>query len=102
MNELDDNGYGALHHAAFNGNLAIVQLLVLYGAKVNQRSKKGETPLFLASKNGHIAVIWVQIILVLMGVKKNFNTPPLKEYPICKRDSEGTEEIVLTLSFIWK
>ncbi len=42
----------ALHDAAANGNLALVQLLVAHGARVDARSEDGKTPGETAAERG--------------------------------------------------
>ncbi|MBS1987795.1 ankyrin repeat domain-containing protein [Candidatus Dependentiae bacterium] len=54
-----------LHEAVITGNLALVKLLIAYGANVNERDRHGSTPLHLAiaynrfelGKNSHEQVI---------------------------------------------
>eukprot|EP00162_Nutomonas_longa_P007810 comp18051_c0_seq2/m.31560 comp18051_c0_seq2/g.31560 ORF comp18051_c0_seq2/g.31560 comp18051_c0_seq2/m.31560 type:complete len:160 (+) comp18051_c0_seq2:32-511(+) len=53
----DAQGYTALHHAAGNGKLEVVQMLILYGADVNARSfGDNVTPLFWACDSGFTQV----------------------------------------------
>ena len=47
----------AMHHAAFEGHLDIVQQLEIYGANINARDKEGTTPLWIAANNGHYEVV---------------------------------------------
>jgi ankyrin repeat protein len=49
----DARGWTPLHHAAFNGQTAIVQMLVAYGAVVDSTDKDGATPLHAAASSGH-------------------------------------------------
>jgi ankyrin repeat protein len=44
-NALTSNGTSSLHIAAANGHSTIAELLIKYGAKVNQRNNDGITPL---------------------------------------------------------
>lgn len=65
-----------LHEAVITGNLALVQLLIAYGANVNERDRYGNTPLHLAvaynryerGKNSHEQVL---IKLIDAGVFPN-------------------------------
>jgi ankyrin repeat protein len=50
-------GYTALHAAAENGHLKVIQFLIGRGASLNPRVESGETPLDLATQAGqHKAV----------------------------------------------
>ena len=58
--EAEDENHGgrALHYAAIFGHSEIVEYLLAHGAVVNGTpSKEGETPLSLASLNGHLDVV---------------------------------------------
>lgn len=48
VNARDKDGWTALMYAITNGNKKIVQMLIAAGAKVNQKNKKGLTPLDIA------------------------------------------------------
>lgn len=52
----DSAGWTALHHAAFNGDLALVQLLLHHGALVATVNQKGQSPAALAREKGHLEV----------------------------------------------
>ncbi|KAM4664182.1 protein phosphatase 1 regulatory subunit 27 isoform 1-T1 [Discoglossus pictus] len=47
------SGMAALHEAVLSGNLDCVQLLVKYGADIEQRDENGWTPLHMACSDGH-------------------------------------------------
>ena len=47
----------ALHHAAFNGHLAVCPLLLDWGAKVDPLDKYKDTPLHDAALMGHLSVV---------------------------------------------
>ncbi len=49
--------YIALTIAADKGHHKFVELLLLYGATIDVRNKKGATPLWLACNNGHLEVV---------------------------------------------
>ncbi len=53
----NNEGVGPLHAAAAGGHLAVAQLLVVYGADINQRTAYGRTPLFMAAKNGKESLV---------------------------------------------
>jgi ankyrin repeat protein len=48
---------GPLHNAAFNGNRAVVELLIARGADVNATDYTGRTPLRCAARKGHQDII---------------------------------------------
>ena len=63
--ETDGEGYTALHHAASRGNMAVVDLLIRYGADINASKTKfnlvknieyDETPVSKAYSMGHFRV----------------------------------------------
>lgn len=47
-----NGGASPLYLAACNGHLDIIQLLVLHKASINQANDRGETPLWIATRNG--------------------------------------------------
>ena len=51
-NGQNKNGFTPLHAASFKGWTNLVELLVLFGAEVNENSHKDETPLHFASLTG--------------------------------------------------
>ncbi|WP_347275024.1 ankyrin repeat domain-containing protein [Candidatus Kuenenia sp.] len=51
------NNYTALHLAAHEGQKAIVKTLISYGADIHARAKNGDTPLDIAKKRNHLAVV---------------------------------------------
>ena len=57
VEERDEEGNTALHHAAAAGAERIVMLIVVLDGDVNARNKAGETPLFAATRNNRDAVI---------------------------------------------
>jgi ankyrin repeat protein len=57
----DGRGDNPLHHAARNGDTAIVRLLLDYGADVNAVNPRGHTVLYCAGGHGHLAT--VQLLL---------------------------------------
>ena len=56
-NQADHKGYTALIHAAKDGRLELVEILVTHGADTNKRSKKGRLPITKAKKNRHFDVV---------------------------------------------
>jgi ankyrin repeat protein len=57
LQQTDDKGRTALHWAALWGHGEIVALLLEQGAQANGRDASGETPIMLACKEGHLAVV---------------------------------------------
>lgn len=59
INDQDNAGNTALHEAALQGHIEIVELLIENGADVNIKSIEmfGDTPLIDASANGHLDVV---------------------------------------------
>jgi ankyrin repeat protein len=54
-----EGGHTPLHSAAFNGNVAIVRLLLARGADPNAAKDDGKTPLDLARERGHVDVLQI-------------------------------------------
>lgn len=63
---IDNNGWTALHHAAYNGDLESATELCNSGANVNAYSNSFKTPLHFAALNNHAEVI---NMLVSKGAK---------------------------------
>lgn len=58
MDNMDSNGWTALHHASYNGDLESAALLIKDGsANVNAYSNQQRTPLHFAALNNHKEVI---------------------------------------------
>jgi len=57
VNMLDSNGWTALHHAAFNGDLTSVDQLLVQHANVDSFSNQYKTPLHFAALNNHAHVV---------------------------------------------
>ncbi|KAK4468138.1 hypothetical protein MN116_008304 [Schistosoma mekongi] len=53
----DQDGYTALHRAAYGGHVEVLQCLIKYGANVNNRTEDGWTPL-------HSAAFWNKLACV--------------------------------------
>lgn len=58
LDRLDANGWTALHHAAYNGDLRSAEILIEEGAKVNAFSNCGRTALHFAAMKNHRDVIY--------------------------------------------
>ena len=58
MDNMDSNGWTALHHAAYNGDIESATILIRDGgANVNAYSNKQRTPLHFAAHNNHKVII---------------------------------------------
>ncbi len=54
---MNSEGATPLHWAAFKGQREAAELLILYGADVNARTRKGSTPLRLATTHKKEALV---------------------------------------------
>ena len=57
LDTLDSNGWTALHHASYNGDLASAETLLKKGAQVSAYSNLGKTALHFAAMRNHTNVI---------------------------------------------
>ena len=57
INSIGAKGYTALHEAAFEGHLTVVQLLVEKGCNTNVADQRGWTPFHLAAWNGKLNIV---------------------------------------------
>ena len=57
LDTLDSNGWTALHHASYNGDLESARTLLLKGARVGAYSNLGKTALHFASMRNHVDLI---------------------------------------------
>lgn len=64
----DGRGDLPIHHAARNGDTAIVRLLIEYGADVNGQTPRGHTVLYCAGGHGHLETVR---LLLDQGVKRD-------------------------------
>ncbi len=62
VDNMDSNGWTALHHAAYNGDFESAQILIQGGANLNSYSNQQKTPLHFAAFNNHKHII--QLLLV--------------------------------------
>jgi ankyrin repeat protein len=58
-------GYTALHAAAQNGHLDVVQVLVKYGASVNCKNDDGDIPLILGMINKMIILFYLLFLFFI-------------------------------------
>eukprot|EP00357_Protocruzia_adherens_P026946 CAMPEP_0115040618 /NCGR_PEP_ID=MMETSP0216-20121206/44938_1 /TAXON_ID=223996 /ORGANISM="Protocruzia adherens, Strain Boccale" /LENGTH=639 /DNA_ID=CAMNT_0002421897 /DNA_START=94 /DNA_END=2014 /DNA_ORIENTATION=+ len=57
VDKVDSNGWTALHHAAFNGEIGTVSMLLDQNAETSPYSNKRQTPLHLAALANHPEII---------------------------------------------
>ncbi|KAG7266426.1 hypothetical protein CRUP_001991, partial [Coryphaenoides rupestris] len=81
--------FAALHHAALNGNLELISLLLESQAAVDIRDQKGQIPLHLAAQHGHYDVV-VQLLL-----SSNMCAALLEPKPGDSTDPNGTSPLHL-------
>lgn len=56
-NARQQGGFTALHEAALNGNIALIELLLRHGADPSVKNDRGVTPADLARANGHAEAV---------------------------------------------
>jgi len=59
LNELDENGFSALHLASQSGHTVVTQDLLKAGAEVDAKDLLGRTACWLASRHGHASTVQV-------------------------------------------
>ena len=84
-----------LNQAVKKGNIEAVKSTILAGANVNNKNKRGWTPLHLAAKRGH-----TEIIKVLIDAGADLSTSnQLKRQALFGKDSEGDASIDLVYRY---
>lgn len=61
INCKDEEGWTVTHHAAWNGNLKFLNILLYNDAKIDVKDTSGVTPLILAVAKGHATITHVLI-----------------------------------------
>eukprot|EP00438_Fugacium_kawagutii_P029759 Skav224775 [mRNA] locus=scaffold933:277339:278319:+ [translate_table: standard] len=79
-------GSTALHHAARNGHIQPVQLLLQASADANQATDGGASPLLLAARHGHVEIVR---LLLEAGANANQATTNRSTSPLFLAASEG-------------
>ena len=78
LDEKDPQGFSALHLAAVEGHLGLIEYLAKSGARVNQRGMYGWTPLHLAARSTCIAPVKMLLSLDAdPGLKSRVGNTPL-------------------------
>ncbi|KAL7054710.1 hypothetical protein AAHC03_025815 [Spirometra sp. Aus1] len=78
VNQGDEHRFGLLHWAAREGQLAVVDLLISRGARVNATNLGDDTPLHLAAAHGHFDVVQYLLAnyrLAVDAANEHGNTP---------------------------
>ena len=98
----------ALHHAAEHGNLRVCQILLDYGANVNYKDARQNTPLWLAARNRNIDICH---LLINQGASTYFldqwqlatvSIPnEIKNLLHCWKDSHGRKSCFLHSFIFW-
>lgn len=57
VNAAETNGFTPLYWAAFDGNVALVDLLLASGASVDVKTNDGKTPLYVAPEKGFVDIV---------------------------------------------
>lgn len=53
----DDHGFSPLHWACREGRSAVVEMLIMRGARINVMNRGDDTPLHLAASHGHRDIV---------------------------------------------
>jgi ankyrin repeat protein len=57
VNNIDSNGWSALHHACYIGDLESAKTLIEFGANKQAYSNQNRTPLHFAAMNNHVEIV---------------------------------------------
>ena len=88
------DGRTALHQAAANGNLVVLNSLLSHGAQINSLNAIGETPLHFAARFGQLAVLKA---LIRNGAKLNEKSKFTLVTPLLAAAENGHEVIIREL-----
>ena len=64
FSQRDDHGFSPLHWACREGRSAVVEMLIMRGARINVMNRGDDTPLHLAASHGHrdiVQKVWVNL-----------------------------------------
>ncbi len=82
------------HGAAAVGNQALLRIFLVAGADPNARNATGETPLHLAARHGHLAVVRE---LIERGAKVNESTRFTHATPLLYAAEQGRKSVIRLL-----
>jgi uncharacterized protein len=94
--KINQPGWSALHYAAIKGHSKIVSLLISSGAKVNEHSPDGDTPLILAVRSGDMDTVQALIRAGADPLLSNFKA----QNAIETAQSEGRRSLATALEKI--
>lgn len=57
FSQRDDHGFSPLHWACREGRSAVVEMLIMRGARINVMNRGDDTPLHLAASHGHRDIV---------------------------------------------
>uniref|UniRef100_A0A8C5UQN7 Scaffold protein ILK n=1 Tax=Microcebus murinus TaxID=30608 RepID=A0A8C5UQN7_MICMU len=64
LNQGDDHGFSPLHWACREGRSAVVEMLIMRGARINVMNRGDDTPLHLAASHGHRDIVCILFSLL--------------------------------------
>lgn len=88
------DGRTALHQAASNGNVPLVNLLLSHGAHTDSINSTGESPLHFAARFGQVSVLK---ILIKQGARIDQRTKHTRATPLLIAAESGHESIIREL-----
>ena len=92
IDRIDANGRTLLHTAAYQGNLHVVQLLLLKGANIESLDKSRQTPLNLAARQG-----FSDVVSALVEVGANVNNADEDGWTALRSSAWGGHSGVVTV-----
>ncbi|CAF1786408.1 unnamed protein product [Brassica oleracea var. botrytis] len=80
LNSRDSQGRTALHMAAANGHMSIVEYLISQGVDINALNEENNAPLHWACLNGHIEVVKKMILAgASLSLLNRYERTPMDE-----------------------
>lgn len=94
LDTLDSNGWTALHHASYNGDIISAKTLLTKGAKVGAYSNLGKTALHFAAMRNHTDLIRLLIQnKAMLEAQDELHCTPL--HLACKKGSLEAASMLL-------